>query len=108
MDTQTPLKRESLDPLIDASTRFTRVDFCDDLVRIVLRDITEHPEKYYRQQVIFIGEHSPLDYCAASLRGILANRGIGGIGVGTGDFENGNGNYFNVDDYLRKRFASAA
>ncbi|MBS3076103.1 hypothetical protein J4429_06650 [Candidatus Pacearchaeota archaeon] len=105
MDTQTPLKREALDPFSDNNTRFTRVGFCEDLVNIVLTDIREHPEKYSGKPVLFMGEHSPLDYCATSLRALLSSRGIGGISIGTADCLNGIGNYFNVDDYLRQRFA---
>ncbi len=105
METTPPLKKEALNPFSDINTRFVRVGFCDDLVKIVLRDIREHPEKYLSKPAIFIGELSPLDYCATSLRAILANSGIGGVGVGTADMINGHGNYFNVDDYLRQRFA---
>ena len=105
MEKQTPLKKEEVDPFNDVNTRITRNDFCDDLVSIVLKDIIDHPEKYQQKQVFFVGVNSPLDYCAVSLRGLLLKRGIGGVNVGTADCVNGPGNYFDVDDYLRQRFA---
>ncbi len=96
-----------MDCLDDFAKRFQKTWFCDDLVAAVLKDIIDNPKKYEKIPVIFVGEKSPLDYCAISLRGMLNNRGISGISIGTADSTNGLGNYFNVDDYLRQGFAAS-